>query len=216
MDVMVACYKHWTDMIFSGEKPFEFRTKPIKRLYVGDKIFFYEPKKTGSGKVTGEAVVEKIIPLLFKQSPQQETFRYWAEHIKKDHSLVEAIDRIGRFRMSRYKDGYIYHFMFSKPMIEYIMANDELPPAFNSLQHRIAYPEIYQEMELARERITEYDDWMQKIGFWQEDGTSCYTVAYQLKNAVFFASADYQEIQDFLDQRGKPLQRPPQSYQYVL
>lgn len=216
MDVIVACYKHWTEMIFSGEKPFEFRTRPMKQLKTGDKLFFYEPKKTGSGKVTGEAVVEKIILMLFKQSPQQETFRYWAEHIKKDHSLVEAIDRIGRFRMSRYKDGYIYNFMFSKSMIEYIMANDDLPPAFNSLQHRFAYPEIYHQIELARKRIMEYDLWMHKIGFWHEDGTSNYTVAYQLKKPVSYAVTGLKEIQGFLDQNGRPLQRPPQSYQYVL
>lgn len=214
MDVMASCYKHWTDMILSGEKPFEFRGRPWKKIEVGDKFYLYESKKHGgAGMVVGEATIEKIIPIVFSLSPQRDTFHYWAEHIVNRPDIVAAVDKIGDFRMSHYKDGYIYTFMLCDPILDYILVHDELPPTYNTIRDLFLHPELYQSMDLARKAIQEYDEWMHRIGFWNEYGESTYTIAYQLKDPIRYKKA--KPVTMFCGSDGKPITKAPQSFQYV-
>ena len=39
MDIIIAIHNVWTDKIFAGTKPFEFRTKLPAEFQVGDKIY---------------------------------------------------------------------------------------------------------------------------------------------------------------------------------
>lgn len=215
MDVMAACYKHWIDMILAGKKPFEFRVQPWVNAAIGSKLYLYETKRCGgAGMVMGEVTIEKIIPMEFKMSPHPYTFRYWLENIRKCPEAIAAMDKIGSFQMSHYKDGYVYNFMLCESFIDYILSHDELPPEFNTLEDRIKNPDHYAKMESARKLIFGYDDWMKEIGFWNDFGESSYKIAYQLKEPIRY---EYPiPITAFLGANGQSLKRPPQSFQYIM
>lgn len=61
VDVIYSIRKPYTDMIFAGTKPIEFRKKIPTKLEIGSKIFIYETKyKDGIGKIKGVARVKAI------------------------------------------------------------------------------------------------------------------------------------------------------------
>lgn len=64
MDILLPIQRPYTDLIFKGFKPFEFRTRIPQNLLLGDTIYIYESKaKGGTGKVIGHAKLKGILPI---------------------------------------------------------------------------------------------------------------------------------------------------------
>ena len=97
MDIVISIYNHWSQMILSGEKPIEFRTKLPNDFKSGDKIYIYETARYGGARaIVGECVVDYIIPVLSSIKNNKwpiygayPFIDYYFEHIKGDKDIAE-------------------------------------------------------------------------------------------------------------------------------
>lgn len=75
MDVMISINPPYTNMIFGGIKPMEFRKKVLNEMLKDDpdrNIYVYETKNHGGcGKVIGKAKIEKVYKVMYKDETEE-------------------------------------------------------------------------------------------------------------------------------------------------
>lgn len=218
MDIMYALYKHWTDMILSGEKPLEFRTKLPKDMKPGTKILLYETRKhNGAGAVVGECTVKDIIPI--KNGTRWPLvgcypfLDWYCEHIRNDVALANHIRAIrSEFdNMAGYRYGFVSRYIFSTRTLEQLRLTGR---PFDLMQMTIdERDEILKEYEKANDLEYECDDWLTKIGLYNEFGETNYQYALVLDNPVRYQVP--KQLNEFKGTNGKPIGNAPQSYCYA-
>lgn len=218
MKVMYSLYKHWTEMILSGEKPLEFRTKLPKDLKIGTTILLYETRKhNGAGAVVGECTVKDIIPIKNgNRWPLVGCYPFldwYCEHIRNDAELANRIRAIrSEFdNMPGYRYGFVARYIFSTRTLEQLRLTGH---PFDLMQMSIdERDEILKEYEKANDLEYECDDWLTKIGLYNEFGETNYQYALVLENPVRYTNP--KPITDFVNGKGETITVPPQSYCYA-
>ncbi len=224
MDIMIAIYNHWTEKIFAGEKPFEFRTKVPSQFHPGDKIYFYEPKRFGgAAAVVGECTVDEIMPLLSKEGKwplcmTHHFIEYYFEHIRKDVAKAE----IYRQCKERLQDkatyvrfGAITDYALSEFYMRQIEETGRIPDIFEYVTANNAYDWYAQEskkMDECRKDHFDCDDWLKSMGMYNECDETCYKFAYHLTNIKRYEQP--QPLSSFLNGAGTPINMV-QSFCYV-
>ena len=220
MNVMYSLYKHWCDMILSGEKPLEFRTKLPKNLKPGTKIYLYETRKHGgAGAVVGECTVQDIIPVLSEDGkwPICGNFpflEYYCETIIKDEAMAEHIHKCKeefKGKPKHYRYGYITKYMFSPESLDSIRQTGE---PMDIMQLNIKERDkLLKDFEVADKLERACDEWLEHIGFYNEYGETNYRYGLVLSNPVRYETP--KPIIDFQYSNGETIQTPPQSYCYA-
>ena len=101
-NILMPIRKPWTDMILSGEKPFEFRNRLGRFWGVGSRIYIYESKaQGGAGMVVGEAVIAGIVPVPANSvGPPRPLLRAWAEKFRPVLGYLGQPDMLRRAMQS--------------------------------------------------------------------------------------------------------------------
>lgn len=216
MDIMIAIYKHWTDKIFAGEKPFEFRTKLPAKFNPGDKIYFYETKRHGgAAAVVGECVVDAILPLLSKDGkyPMCMTYHfidYYFEHIRKD-PVKAAIYRQCKERFANQhtslRFGAITDYALSEEYLSHLEKTGELLDIFERT-HETGdiswYNNISKKQEECRQDHFACDDWLKSMGMYNEYDETCYKFAFHMAHIKKYDKPI--PLNHFLNGSGEPIQ----------
>jgi predicted transcriptional regulator len=222
MDVMYSLYKHWTDMILSGKKPLEFRTKLPKELKPGTKIYLYETRKHGgAGAVVGECIVQDIIPVLSKSGkwPMYGCYpfvEFFCENILHDLSMASHIQKIKEEfenKFPRYKYGYILKYVFSEDNLKNLRSVGEPIDTWKIHDTSIVY-KILDNLNQSEKLMEQCDEWLEKIGFYNEWGETNYRYGLVLTNPVRYDTPI--PITHFKSQSGDNITTAPQSYCYAL
>lgn len=220
MNVMYSLYKHWCDMILSGKKPLEFRTKLPKDMHPGTKIYLYETKKHGgAGTVVGECTVQDIISVLSENGkwPICGNFpflEYYCETILQDDDMAEHIRMCKaefKAKPENYRYGYITKYMFSPESLDSIrQTGAPLDLMKLNMQER---DKLLRDFAVADRLEQACDDWLTTIGFYNAYGETNYRYGLVLTNPIRYNTP--KDITDFVNPKGEHIQVPPQSYCYA-
>jgi hypothetical protein len=94
--ILLAMNGPWSEIIYSGEKEYEYRQSNVKNFKPGMKIYFYDSLPIG--KVTGEAIIESVNKI-YEQSLYDEELEQHADYLvnTKEEVLitVKAAYKIG-------------------------------------------------------------------------------------------------------------------------
>lgn len=194
MDIIIAIHNVWTDKIFAGTKPFEFRTKLPAKFQVGDKIYFYETKvRGGAAAVVGECTVDQILPLLSPQGkwPICMTYHfidYYMEHIAKNPEKAEVYRKCKeRFadKQTCLRFGAITNYALSEYYMSCLESTGELPDLFEDayLSGDVSwYNDIGKQQDECHKDHLACDTWLESMGMYNEYGETCYRFAFHMAN----------------------------------
>ena len=220
MNIIISLYKHWSDMILSGEKTLEFRTRLPKDFHIGEKIYFYETsRQNGRKMVVGEATVKDIISVCNKDGkwPMDGCYpftEYYFSEIKKDekmYNLYKSLkEELGNLK--QYKYGYLMGYFQSPKEIQSLRENGSLIDTFK-LSNKEAW-EVIDANNKSDKTAQEIDDWLTKIGFYNKYDETNYKYAYVLDNIIKYEKP--KNISEFKNKNGESIKNPPQSYIYTI
>lgn len=220
MNIIISLYKHWSDMILSGEKTLEFRTRLPKDFHIGEKIYFYETsRQNGRKMVVGEATVKDIISVCNKDGkwPMVGCYpftEYYFSEIKKDekmYNLYKSLkEELGNLK--QYKYGYLMGYFQSPKEIQSLRENGSLIDTFK-LSNKEAW-EVIDANNKSDKTAQEIDDWLTKIGFYNKYEETNYKYAYVLDNIIRYEKP--KNISEFKNKNGESIKNPPQSYIYTI
>ena len=220
MNIIISLYKHWSDMILSGEKTLEFRTRLPKDFHIGEKIYFYETsRQNGRKMVVGEATVKDIISVCNKDGkwPMVGCYpftEYYFSEIKKDekmYNLYKSLkEELGNLK--QYKYGYLMGYFQSPKEIQSLRENGSLIDTFK-LSNKEAW-EVIDANNKSDKTAQEIDDWLTKIGFYNKYDETNYKYAYVLDNIIKYEKP--KNISEFKNKNGESIKNPPQSHIYTI
>jgi len=180
-------------MIFSGQKPFEFRNHLGREWGPGTKIIIYESKTNGGrGMVVGEATIEYIHDFSERHiGPPRPLFRYWAKDVNGDADVCRLANKLGDYELPGYVNGSVYRYLADDQALDSVLATGSWVS--------LTKPDIPTCVEAC-------EQWLEKIGLVYE-GRYWYNYALKLKGI-----REYQTPRSITDYGMK---RPPQSWVYL-
>jgi predicted transcriptional regulator len=208
-------------MILSGKKTIEFRSMLPKDFKSGDKIYLYETSKNGgSKKIVGECEVDYIINVLSKDG-KWPTFgcypflEYYFQNIKNDSYVANQYGKIkSEFenKVTKYKHGYVVKYAFSEENLDSLRKHGEVIDLWNIANFTVVQKYL-KDIEKSEEYLKECDEWLTKIGFYDETLESTYKYGIVLKNIMKYDKP--KEISDFIDRNDNNIKKAPQSWMYT-
>ncbi len=220
MNIILPMYKHWSDMILSGEKTLEFRTKVPTKLQVGDKIFTYESGKYGGSKeIVGECTYEGKIDVLSPEGkwPMLGAYPfidYFFEYVKHDAATAQHYRQLKEEfdKYKNYKYGFILGYAMCPEELESLRTTGQLIDTWKI--HDMNYVKLILDGNAKSDQHTKMcDDWLTRIGFYNEMCESYYKYAFILSNPIRYATP--KPLSDFTDIHNNPIAKAPQSFMYT-
>lgn len=208
MNIIYPIYKCFANQIFEGQKPFEFRRKLPADLKIGDKVYIYEPAKKGGRKmVVGEFTVGGFFKSDYRLGCVP-FLEYFCRHIMKNDDYANKFARAFQVDMPDYKAGTPMMFALDVDSIDYIERTGQWPPlnVYDTNQY-----ELRRETQKVMEKC---DDWLMKIGFYNEYEESTYDYAIIVKNPIRYDIP--RQLKDFTKKDSSSVKNAPQSFVYVL
>lgn len=197
-NIIMPIRRPWTDLMFAGGKPFEFRNNPGKHWAPGSVIYVYESKANGgAGKVIGSVTIAEIIRFPKKFiGPPRPLLRYWAENVRCDSELCRLLDILGDYELPGYYQGTVLRYLSSgEEILREVMAQGKWVPLDSST-----------DADSKADPQCQCEDWLTRIGLISPYGKYAYTHAIQLTDIHRYATP--QALSEF------GLARAPQSWAY--
>lgn len=216
MNIILASASVSADMILNGTKPLEFRTKHLKGIRPGETIFFYQIKKRGGcGMVVGHCTLVDTIPVLRPAFGCYNLMDYFLRNIKKNSALADHVQSVMQeyapYLEHQYRYGYILKYVFSPENLKHI--KEHLCPIDTWKQGNATAMKIINDIRKGEALISSCDEWLGKIGFYNDYGEVCFNYAYVLKNPVRYETP--LPISRFTNSAGMHLNMAPQSCCYT-
>jgi predicted transcriptional regulator len=207
-------------MILNGEKTIEFRTRLPKNMHSGTTIYIYETaNKGGSKKVVGECKVDYIIPVLNenKKWPIYGAYPfidYFFENIKGDKEKAEHYKKLKEEfdKYDKYRYGFILGYAFSEYELESLRKEGTFVDTWKIFDTKLVR-KIIDDNDYSNKQIEECDNWLRKIGFYNDFEESYYEYGIVLKDVVKYNVP--KELSEFIGTNNEKITRPPQSWMYA-
>lgn len=214
MNAIFSIKKNYSDLIFDGTKDFEFRNKLVK-VENGDKVYIYETKEKGCGKVVGYFVVDEI-----KEIPKTKlgAYNFTLHYAKKhcDEETISEIEKTLKIKIPDYNISFILHYLFDDTMLKYIEEHNS-PPDFEWYLAREESKEEALKEKKSREKrdklIQDIDNYLYQIGYYNDSGEAYWK--YMIKIKSYHRFENPLDISLFRLLNGKILEKAPQSYCYT-
>lgn len=209
MAIMYPIYNTWNNLIFNGEKPFEFRTRLPKNLTTGTKVYIYEPVKNhGLGKVVGEFIVGDIMRCDYAIGAWP-FLPYYCRNILKNDDYAKKFERALNVPETGYKKGSEVKFAFDDELMNYIFQHETWPPVEMYVYDKTKVANI----DEADRVIDLCDRWLESNGFYNDFLESNYKFALEILRPVRYDAP--RNLTDFTKMDGNVVEKAPQSFVYV-
>lgn len=215
MNVIMPIHKEYSDRIFSGLKPYEFRNK-VPKLEKYDKVFVYETKKKGCGMIVGYftvKVVEKIThhKLGAYLYASEYAHRYYNEDIQK------LVDKAMTIDLKNCDNSLVLYYLFMEEFLDEMLRTKRPPEEENYFHYmRDNFSEYNRKKELQTSFIEGCDEWLKNIGFYNTDFGGKSDWNYRI---VIAGTCKYENpipITEFQNAKGLSIKKAPQSFCYTI
>lgn len=211
MDCMFSIKKEYADLIFNGIKPFDFRNV-CPKLDEEDKVYLYETKSSGCGKVVGYFIVENISEIPHGKIG---TYLYIDTYAKMfcDEKIQESVNKAKQVEFEDYYNSYVLEFLFMDDLIEEMIKTHKPPVIDVWKMNKDEMKEYNQIKQKQTDFCQACDEWLKKIGFYNEYDESTWKYQINIKNVVKFEKPI--DFIKFQLRNGKYLTRGPQNFYYI-
>lgn len=212
MNAIFSIDKTYSDLIFTGEKDIEFR-KIKTNLSSGDKVYVYETKKNGCGKVVGYFIIDYIW-----QIPRHKvaTYNFIYHYARKfsDKETLKMIKKAMDIELIEYDNCLILDYLFDDEALNFMLCYGK-PYDFETRMMKIfADTKKYEDMrQKASVFVNEVDSYLYKIGAYQND-EFYWKYAYFIKSFTKFDTP--LDITSFKNLENKEISKAPQSFCYTI
>ena len=226
MDVIFPIYKQWNRMFHEEQimgnnmrhsskkylrykKPFEFKVLFPTELKEGDKVYIYEPKKhRGCGKVIGHFTVG---PVLNCNTPFGAVFaiEYFCREILHNEEYADKFKKAISTELPGYKKGYVLKYALDPKSMDHIKKYGTPPDIVDYLYDK----ERTRNLDDSEDVWKLCDEWLSKIGFYDQFGSSPYNYAITVTDYVQYDTPV--ALSSFTRPNGQTVETAPQSFMYV-
>lgn len=215
MNTIYAIYKEYIQLILSDIKNLEFRTHIGKNLQVGDTIYLYETKRHhGAGAVVGSVKVKNIFILKYHKVGTYNMLPFYVQKFGTDEEKA-TVQKALSIHLSEYDDSIVLNYLYDDNMLSYMKEHNDVPDPFNyPAYHGYTAEEYNKRMKKSAKLCEACDEWLKKIGYYDEFGNCHWNYAIELIEPIRFD--EIREISEFKGKNGENLVRPPQSWCYTL
>lgn len=208
MNAIFSIHKKFSDFILSGYKDLEFRNKSIK-LNKGDKVYLYETKATGVGKIVGYFVVEKVEEITHYKLGAYNFIAHYTKKFWNERDYQKILKAL-KIDLEHYDNSMILNYLFLDKLLLFC-SKFHKPPKF---EQRYLYEETHKDLCKKRDKlIDETDNWLDDIGYYNDFGEAYWKYCIYISNYKRFDVP--MNIQDFTNTNNNPITRAPQSFCYT-
>ena len=214
MNCILSIQKKYADLIFDGIKPFEFRNV-LPKLKKNDVVFLYETKKTGCGKIVGFFTVDSIHKIDYNNT-KIGTYLFIDTYAKMfcSEKVQESVRKVKNVELENYYNSYALDFLFEDDIVEKMIETHQ-PPQREFAQKTQEELKKYNNLKQKQTNfLRDCDNWLTKIGFYNENQESTWKYQINIKNSLRFQKP--RDIEQFRLKNGEKLTKGPQSFCYVL
>lgn len=226
MNVIFPIYKKWNRMFHEDQimgnsmrnsckkwlhykKPFEFKHILPIQLEEGDKVYVYEPKKHGGcGQVVGHFTVGPIFKCDYAFGAYP-FIVYFCRNVLQNEEFAKKFEKAFKVELNGYKKGYIMKWALDDESMDDIKKYGVPPDIVDYLYDK----ERTTNLELSEDVWKLCDEWLGKIGFFNDCGESFYKHAITVQDYVIYDTPI--PITSFTRPDGTAVSSAPQSFMYV-
>lgn len=212
MNAIFSIHKKFSDLIFDGTKPWEFRNIRTK-LEAGDKVYIYETKSGGCGKVVGYFVVDYIKEV--SKSSKLGCYHFLVEYAERylQKEDVEQAKKATGIDMSEsgYNPALVLMYLYFDEELDYVKENKKPPSSSRRFEDMVEYD---RKKKKAIELTEGCDEWLNQMGFYNKWDESTWKYQIRIREAVRFAEPV--SITEFKRMDGTCIGRAPQSFCYCV
>ena len=212
MNVIFPIRKKYSDFIFSGRKPMEFRNR-LPKLKNGDKCYIYECKNGGCGMVVGYFTVKSTETVKHSSLgcyPYLQTYAslYANEEDKKLIDKAMSIDLIDC------KNDLVCYYLFMEDCLNEMLETKRPPKSVDNLIrfHIYKYEKLRNKSQTFCENC---DKWLKDCGFYDDNYDSMYW-KYQINIDKVVKFENPKPISEFYNKNGDFIEKAPQSFCYTI
>ena len=210
MNCMITMSKEYIDLIFNGKKPFDFKNVSPK-LKEDDKVYLFDSSQK---KVRGYYTVKDISEINHKKI-KIGTYLFIDIFAKIfcDEKIQKSVNKAKQVEFENYYNSYVLEFLFMDDLIEEMIKTHK-PPIIDYWKMNQDEMKEYNQM---RQKQTEFckacDEWLKKIGFYNEYDESTWKYQINIKNVVKFEKPI--DVNKFQLRNGNYITNGPQNFYYI-
>lgn len=213
MNVIFPIHKKYADKIFDKTKPVEFRHR-LPNIEIGDKIYVYETKKNGCGKIVGYFTVKNTNEI---NPAKMGTYMYMKVYADMFFDL-ETQRLVNKALTIDLKDCYndlVISYLFMEECLDEMLKTKRPPETSDNM---ILY-DINKYLKLKKKQnnfLNGCDNWLRDIGFYNEIGGDSSNWEYEIWIDKVEKFENPIPITEFCNKNREKIQKAPQSYCYTL
>lgn len=214
MNVILPIHKEYSDRIFTGIKPYEFRNR-VPKLEKDDKIFVYETKKQGCGMIVGYFTVNNIEKITHHKLG---AYSYLSDYAHRfcDEETQRLVDKAMKIILNDCDNSLVLCYFLMEECLDEMLKTKRPPEqSLNNLLYRNIkkYDKIQQEQHNI---VSECDEWLRNMGFYNDDYGERSNWQYQIIIDKVYRYENPIPISEFKNKTGKFIQKAPQSFCYTI
>ena len=212
MNCIFSIKKQYSDLIFNKTKPIEFRNV-CPKLEENDKVFIYETKNGGCGKVVGYFLVDEIKKIPFSKVGTYLFMDIYA-NLFCDDETKNMVNKAKQIDLEDCYNDFVLSYLFMDKYLDKMLKTHK-PISINFYAFNSNDWKNYSELEKkTRKFLDDCDNWLYKIGFYNSYDYSDWKYQINIKDAIKFENP--MDITQFQLKNGKFLNKAPQSFCYTL
>jgi hypothetical protein len=215
MNTIFSIRNNFTEQIFNGNKPLEFRNSIGKDVEANSTIYIYETKRnSGAGSVIGSVRIKSIIDIPWHRVGTYFILPYYVQLFGSEEEK-EAVEKGMKVDLLDYDNSLILSYLFNDRILDYIEINKDIPNACEDAHYFYQFGREYKDRDRkAKVLCNKCDEWAEQIGFYDSSGSSFWKYAIELIEPNLFDQGI--PISEFKGRDGNFLTKAPQSWCYTL
>lgn len=211
MDILMSFHRKWTEQIFQGEKPLEFRSKIGKEFTIGKTVYMYETKKdNGSQRIVGEFEIADIQRLPLSKVGTYGLLPYFCKNILRDKEALEQVEKAYDINLPNYDNAIKLDYLYDLDLLTKLSKNEP----FSFFDMSFDEVQIHENNRKKADNLIKLcDNWLFSIGFYNQYGETSYNYYLEIKDILKYEVP--LNLVDFKNTKDEKLKTPPQSWCYV-
>ncbi len=214
MNVILPIHKQYSDRIFDGSKPYEFRNR-VPKIQKGDKVFVYETKKNGCGMIVGYFIVDGVEKIVHQKLG---AYQYISDYAHKycDIETQRLVDKAMTIDLGNCDNSLVLCYFLMEECLDEMLKTRRPPEnSFNDLIFH-HFREYDKKKQVQTALIENCDEWLRNMGFYNTDFGEKSNWDYRILIGKTYQFDTPIPITEFKNKQGDSIQKAPQSYCYTI
>lgn len=214
MDCICPISADLAEKIFDGRKILDFRSAD-PMLHEGDKVYLYETKKTGCGKVVGYYIVDSWKRFDYEVDTCTYLYMDMYANLFSDKETQRLVKKAKSIQLNDYNNDFVLNYLFMESYLDE-MLKTHTAPDINFFKMSSKELQAFNDTKKKQDSfLYACDNWLRTIGFYNQDekNSASWMIEIKMKEAHKFDTP--KPISDFKNRKGKPITKAPSVYCYI-